>query len=136
MSVLSAFKRIRVEDFSSKDRDLVSKLSYPINSFADQVLAAFNKQITIEDNLNITKKDISISLDSAGSIIGSANLKTGLDHLCQGILVIAVRNLTNPTSYPTGTPFVSYVENNGILTINNINNLPVSSQFQLKLILF
>jgi hypothetical protein len=136
MAVLQSFKRIIVEDFDSKDRDLVSKLAYAINNFAEDVINAFGNEITIEDNLNIVKKDFSVTVDKNGRTVGSATLKTGLNHTCDGITVIRATNLINSSHIPTATPFVTFTENSGLITISNISNLTAGEQYKLKLILF
>lgn len=137
MSKLQAFKRVVAEDFDPKDRDLVQKIGYIVNPFGDDVTNTLTRNLSIDDNLNWSKKEIAFTTDTSGVPVGTITIKTGLDHLCEGITVIKVTNATTPNSYPSGQPFISYTENtNGIITINNITNLPVSSSLKVKLILF
>lgn len=136
MAKLQSFKRIIVEDFDAKDRAMVGKLAYAINIFAEDVLNSFNNNISIEDNLNITKKDFTVIVDGSGNVIGNASLKTGLSHSCQGITVIKATNLTVPANIPTGTPFITFSENSGLITISNVTNLTATNQYKLKLVLF
>lgn len=137
MAQIQSFKRLAVEDFSEKDRELIQKLAYSINSFADDISRAFANNISISDNLNITSKEMTLTLNSKGVITGGSTLKTGLNHLCQGMTVIKVNNITNPTSYPTGTPFISFSENTtGQININNITNLPVGNSYKITVLLF
>lgn len=136
MSKLQSFKRLTVEDFDTKDRAMVGKIAYSINIFAEDVLNALNNNISIEDNLNIAKKDFTVVVDGSGNIVGNASLKTGLSHSCQGITVIKADNLTVPANIPTGTPFVTFSESSGLITISNITNLTATNQYKLKLVLF
>lgn len=136
MARLQSFKRITVEDFEQKDRALVSKIAYAVNVFAEDVLNNLNNNLTIEDNLNLAKKDLTVTVDASGNVTNSVSLKTGLNHSCQGSLVIRAVNLTNTANIPTGTPFITFTENSGLLTILNITNLVANDQYKLKLILF
>ena len=136
MAKLQSFKRINVEDFEQKDKAVVAKLAYAINNFAEDVLNAFNNQVSIDDNLNITKKDFIVTVDGNGKVIGNSSLRTGLDHPCLGITVIKAINNTVSTRIPTGTPFVTFSENSGLITILNVTNLQASNQYSLKLLLY
>jgi uncharacterized membrane protein len=136
MARLQSFKRLIAEDFPEKDRPLIQKIAYVVNIFGEDVLNALNKQLTIEDNLNIVKKDITVVVDGSGEPTIPISIKTNLDHACQGITVIKVSNVTDPTSFPSGTPFVSFSENSGTISISNITNLTAADQYQLRLILF
>ena len=137
MSKPQNFKRVVVENFEAKDRELVGKLAYSLNGFADDVLSALNNNLSIEDNLNIVKKDITITLDKKGAITGGNGIKTNLKRACSGILVIKVINKTAPLVYPSGTPFISFTEpSSGQLVINNITNLTAGNSYSLKIVLF
>jgi hypothetical protein len=53
MAKLNVTKRIVTEDFQKDDQALVSKLAFTLNSFFEQTANALNKNLTIEDNLNM-----------------------------------------------------------------------------------
>ncbi len=137
MSKIQSFKRVISEDFDPKDRDLVDKIAFVVNPFGDDVTRAFTNNLSIDDNMNWSKKDVTITTNSAGNPVGTITIKTGLDHLCDGTQVIKVTNNTSSNTYPSGMPLISFTENtNGVITINNITNLPVSSTLSLRIILF
>lgn len=136
MAKLQSFKRINVEDFASKDQDMVSKISYSVNTFAEDVLNALTNQISITDNLNIVMKNFIVKVNALGQVIGNATLKTGLDHPCQGILVIKAVNTTVSSNLPSNTPFLNFTENSGLITIKNVTGLTASNNYSLTLILF
>lgn len=135
MSKLQAFKRIITEDFDQKDRALITKLAYAINVFAEDVVNAFSNKITIEDNLNIVTKDLIVKVDSTGAVTSGGTLKTGLDHTCAGIIVVKATNTTTSANIPSGTPFLTFSETSGLLTISNISNLTSNNKYALKLLL-
>ncbi len=135
MSKPQSFKRIIIEDFDEKDRPLISKLAYSINVFAEDILDALNKNLTIEDNLAMAKKDLTVAVDADGRPTTAVTLNSGLKGLCVGIQVIKATNLTVPTTLTTGTPFINFIDNSGVITIKNITNLTVNNKYQLKLIL-
>lgn len=137
MAKPQSFKRIIAEDFKSDQRELISKLASSINIFADDVLNCLNKHITIDDNLNWTKKEITVTVDSNGDVTNTTLVKTGLDHTCEGITVIKVSDLVNPGTPPNGSPFITYSENtNGVINISNIKGLVANNQYKIKIILF
>lgn len=136
MAKIQNFKRLIAEDFKDENRELISKVAYSLNPFMDDLQGALNKNLTIADNLDINQKTIDIKVDGSGTVIGSNKLKTDLNRQCEGLTVIQVTNITNPTSYPTGTPFISFTETNGVISINNITNLTASNQYKLKINLF
>lgn len=209
MAKIQGFKRLIVEDFKEEDRDMVGKIGYAINTFAEEVSNAFNKSLTIEDNLNWTRKDISVQVDNKGVPIVPQVLASGLPAVCKGMLVISATNkdnfvdvnktitansaapLTVITSVahglssgdqivisgsnstpsingrwhvakidantfnipltvsvagtagnifksfsPSSTPFITFSDNGGQVTISKITNLEPNNVYNLKLILF
>lgn len=132
---LQSFKRIVTEDVKEEFRELVSKLAYSINPFAEEVIEALNKNLTSEDNLNETKKEVTVTVNSSGTPTTPLQFKTDLSRTSFGIDVVKAENITNSTTYPTGHPFLSYSEVNGVITVNNITGLPANNKFKLKLII-
>lgn len=133
---LSTFKRIAIEDFDSQYKDLISKLSYSINPFAEEVVQALDNDLNIQDNFTQKTTTISVKVDSSGSPTPILQFKTNLGSNCNGIQCVRAINSTNKLVYPTSQPFISYTESNGIITVNNITGLPVNNQFSLTLILY
>lgn len=135
MAVVQPFKRIVLEDYDKQYRDLVDKLGSAINLFNDDVYNAFDNGLDIEDNFTSVKKSLTVMVDSTGKPTTVTQLKTGLPSICYGIQVLNAVNQTTTTTYPTGTPFLSFTENSGILTINNITGLQANNKYVLSLIL-
>lgn len=133
---LQAFKRLIKEDYKEEQREMIEKLGFSLNTFADDITNLLNKNITIEDNLNQAKKTVKTSVDASGTPISPLAFKTGLTDQCYGIQCVRAINTTTSTSYPTSTPLLSFTESNNVLTINNITGLVAGSTYSLNLILF
>jgi len=136
MSRIQNFKRIITEDYEDEYKNLVSKLGSSINTFADEVTSALDNNLSIDDNLNIAKKTLTVTVDASGLPLSSTSVKSGLSGSCIGIQVIGAINLTNSTTSPTSTPFISYDDNGGVIKVNKITNLQANDKYQLNLILY
>lgn len=135
MSKIDNFKKIIKEDFDKQYQDLADKLGYSVNPFAEQVVDALTNGLSIDDNFNWAKKQITITVDSSGKPTQTMQFKSGITGASYGISVEKAVNLTSPTVYPTNTPFINYSETSGLITINNISGLPASNKFTLNLII-
>lgn len=135
MAKLQGLKRILLEDFEEKDRPLVGKIAYSVNTAIEDIQYAMNKNLSIEDNLSIVKKDITITVDASGIPTSTTIIKSGLASTCQGMQVIKATNLTTSTTSPTGTPFITFSDNSGNVTISKVTNLQANNKYQLRVLL-
>lgn len=133
---LSTFKRIIKEDVKEEYRELVEKLAFSINPFAEEVIKALGNNLSVGDNFNQQIRDVTVEVDGSGSPKSILQFKTNLPSKCVGHQVIKADNLTNSSVYPTSCPFLSFTESGGILTVNNITGIPADNKFQLKLVLY
>ena len=133
---IQPFKRINIEDYPDQYQDLISNLGSSINLFTDEVYNALQNNLSITDNLNQSKVSIKVSVDASGAPTQTLQFKTNLTASCYGINVVNVVNNTNSTTYPTGMPFISFSQSNGVITVNNITGLQPSNQYTLSLILY
>lgn len=134
MSTIQSFKRINQEDFEEKDRALADSIGGSVNVFAQEVIDAFNKNISVDDNLKMEYKDLDVSVDASGVPTQKLQFKTSITGKIRGIVVIKVDNLTTPTSYATSTPFVSFSQKDTLLTVNNITSLLINNKYRLTLL--
>lgn len=131
---ISNYQQFTKENFPSKYWDLADSLMYPLNNFQQQVVTAFNNnQVTVSDNLNEQYKTLTVTVDSTGKPLQSLTYQSTLTGTTQGIIVVKAVNQTNSTTYPTGTPFLSWVDNSGTVTINNVTNLQANNTYQLTI---
>lgn len=133
---LSQLTRITEEDFAQEDLELIQKLARSLNPFLEQVSQAMSKNIDF-DNLNQEVLTFTLKVDALGKPLTTSQIRHSLKTRPKGLVCVSARNLTNPTTYPTGTPFVSFSfsgSDYSVLTINAISGLPANMDFELTLI--
>lgn len=131
MAKLANLKRILKEDFNKEDQDTIDKLAFVLNPFLEQISNAFNKNINID---NLSREISIINVQNALGVLNtSVQLKTNLNSKIVGITVIRADNLTDPTLYPTQTPFVSWTLNGKIITVLNVTGIQDDNKYQLTL---
>lgn len=134
MAKISNPKRITKEGFPKDYQDLVDPIGIPVNDFSDEIFNAINGNLTVTDNLNMQYKDISLSVDSSGNPKNKTQFQSTLKSRMKGVIVIKLQNLTNTSTYPTSTPFVSYSENDLLITINNVSGLVADNKYTITLL--
>lgn len=133
MARLNNVKRIITEDFEPQYQTLISRLGYVLNQFMSDTVNIVNGNIDF-DNLNQNLIEFDISVDSTGKPIKVSSINVGKINP-RGLTVIRVQSLTNSTSYPTSTPFISYTPiGNNSVTINNITGLQPNITYKLTVI--
>ena len=125
-------KKLRVEDFKSDQQDLVSKIAFVYNVFADEVYAILNGNVGT-DNTNSQDVEIIVKMDASNMVINSPQIKTNGKGKVKGIIVLNAVNQVNPSTYPTTWPGINFTINGDILTILNITGLQASSEYKLTL---
>ena len=136
MAKLGEFKRLVREDFSGDDQALVEKLAFTINPALESISQALNKNLTFEDNINSQIRDIEVKTHPSvlGRLSPSVSYKSTLKGNTKGLVCIRAENIDNPSTYPTGQPFISYSENNGQISILNVTGLQLNSKYKLKIL--
>lgn len=134
MAKISTPQRITKEGVPSEYRDLINSIGSPYNDFSDQVFNALSKNLSVDDNLNMFYKDINLSVNNTGNPIVSTQFKSTLRGKVRGINVIKVENLTDPNVYPTGAPFITFTENNQVVTILNVTGLSINYKYRITLL--
>lgn len=131
MALIDNVKRIAIEEFPDEDKETVERIANYYNYFAEQVTNAINGQLSIE---NLTREiiQLNVTVNSSGTPIVSTKFTTELGLL--GVNVIRAQNLTNTTTYPASTPFLSFDSSgNGVYTIKNISGLQSNNKYKLTL---
>lgn len=144
MATISNVKRLIKEDFPKESQDLVDKLAYILNPFLDQVSAAFNKNINI-DNLSreiVTATVVNVTgtgtytvngIATGGDISPTVQIKTKLANKVFGINVIRADNLTNSSTYPINAIGLSWSYDAKIITLNKITGIKDGDKYSLVL---
>jgi hypothetical protein len=133
MARLNNVKRIITEDFEPQYQTLISKLGYVLNQFMSDTVNIVNGNIDF-DNLNQNLIEFDISIDSNGKPLKVTSVNVGKASP-RGLTVIRAQNLTNSTSYPTSTPFISYTPiGNQSVTISHVTGLVPNVTYKLTVI--
>lgn len=97
MAKLNPPRRIIQEDFKKEDQDLIGRLGYSLNPVIEQLVLAFNKRITFQENLNSEVKTVTVEVDENGLPLTQIQLQSALTTKVQGVVVIrAIYSDTRP----------------------------------------
>lgn len=124
MALIPTQRFIKPEDFDQKDQKLVQKLSFPFNTFMQQVVSAFTKNIDF-NNLNRQVNTFTVSVDSTGKPTSPIQFKNNLATKLYGIICINALNTSSVIRYPLAQPYISWTQNASTITINNIAGLGI-----------
>lgn len=127
------FSRLDKGDFKKDYQELVDRLGYILNPFMEQTADAFKGKINF-DNLNEQAITLNITVDENGSPIQKTQFKSTLSTKVFGISVVAATNATTPSNYPSNTPFISFTQNQDIVTINNITGLTTNNKYSINIL--
>lgn len=133
---LPSFRRILKTDYAEEYRGLIETLSFSINNGIEVIYQAFNKAISLKENVACTVKDIDVIVDSTG--VPKTKLSFSLDtsNRILGITVLNALNTKTPTILPTSGVFVSFTQENKNIIVNNIKGLPADQPFTLTIVAF
>ncbi len=132
MGKIQTPRKLRSEDFGQDEQEMIGKVGDIYNSFVDDVYNVLNGRIDYS-NLNRQDIDINVLINATGGLVSQPQIKTNLTSKIRGITVMNAVNQTNPGTYPTTAPFVSWTINGNILTILNVTGLQNSSEYKLSL---
>lgn len=133
---LQDFKRIRFEDFSEEEQNLIEKLAFPINDNFESVYEALQSRLTFGDNVASTSNEFTTSVDANGVPRNNIFIKLSNNLIVQGLLPIKVVPLDNV--FPLGGVGLTYQQTttqgiSGII-ISNIQGLPPLKNFTIKVL--
>lgn len=132
MAQIDNLRRIIAEDFDEQDRQLVSKLGGNLNQFMEQVYEAFQGNIDFT-NTNEELASYDVTVDGSGSPTTTNKFRSDLTRI-EGVQVIRATNLSNPATYPTTAPFLSFTpEGGGIFRVDNVTGLTSGDNWRLRL---
>jgi hypothetical protein len=122
----------------------MQKLAFILNPFLDDVVAAFDGDITVD---NLTRQYASCTIrtiqgptsylvnniSTGGQINPTVKVKNNLTNPLVGINVINVRNATNPNGFPLAAVGITWTVATNIITITSVSGLPDGQAFNLTL---
>lgn len=105
-----------------------------LNNGIEVLYEALNNSLTLRDNISCTVKDITLSVDSNGKPVTSANISLINNNTVDGVTVLSAINQVNPAVYPTGGVFISGAQNGNLYVINNITGLQPNTSYTIRLV--
>ena len=136
MAKLPGYRRIFTQDYDKQYQALIDKLSVSVNQGFDSLYQALNNGLTLEDNSTSTIVTISVTTDANGNVTSGAQFNLSSTTKIIGTQVISAINNTNSKVYVTSQPFITFTQNGGTVTINNITGLPAGNNFSLTIITY
>jgi hypothetical protein len=137
---LPSYKRLNIVDFSEEQQALVEKLATSLNIGIDSVYLALANRLTFSENFQATQKSFQVTVDANGIPLTEVGFKlntnTNIQPRIIGSQVIFAQNLTNSNSYPTATPFLSYVQNGSNVSINHVAGLQTNNLYEVTVVIF
>lgn len=133
---LGNYKRIISNDYKEDNQELVEQLGRQLNDGIEQLFIAVGGKLTFDDNFLATVKEVEIKVGSTGNPINQTSILLNNTNIVTGCLVISATNKTDPTLFPSSTPFISFTQNGTALYINNITSLQANNRYLVKLIAF
>ena len=133
---MGTFKRMISSDYPQENQKLVEQLGLQLNDGIEQLYTATSGQLTFADNFLATVKDVEITVGSTGNPINRTSILLNNTNIVIGTLVISAVNKSDPTIFPTSTPFISFTQNGSALYIDNITSLQANNRYLVKVIAF
>jgi hypothetical protein len=136
MPKLSSYRRIITNDFDKDDKKLVEKMASPLNDSFNELYFAANGRLSLRDNIYCTVKDIDIIVDAGGNPLQLTSFNLDKDGTILGCNVLYAANQVNSNTYPTGQPFISFIQNGKSVIINNITGLQASQRYTIRIVAY
>jgi hypothetical protein len=129
---LASYRRIITKDFATEDQELIEQLGSTINDSFNSVYSILNKRVNLTDNIAATVKEIIVIVDSDGIPTSLVRFTVDVPNVpVVQVICGRARNITNPTTYPTAAPFISFTQNGNTVIINHITGLAANQQWRL-----
>lgn len=133
---LESFKTLKEEDVAEEYRPLIKTIGFSLNSFAQQVLNALNRNLTVDDNLDQETKTFNIEVRSTGIPKTTTNFGLSkLSRVLKGITVVKATNLTDSTTL-SGAPFLTVTQVGKLVEIKHVTGLVADKKYELTVLMF
>lgn len=126
-------KTIDKKNYPEEYQELIDKLSAVLNNNFINISNAFNNNLTFKDNTRGDLKDIQLKIDAQGFPTTGNQFQIKPNLQISGMKVIRALCLDNMNVYPLGHPFISYSQNNNLVTINNVTGLQPNTLYELRI---
>lgn len=127
---IPSLKKILREDIPDAP-DWVVSLTTPINTFMEYMYQAMNRNISDSDNIACSIRELVYVTPSTYPTMENIEFQSGLKVKASGLTLLQIYRRSDYTP-PTGTVYVPWVENNGVIIIYPITGLAVSTTYILR----
>jgi hypothetical protein len=117
--------RLQRENFDKDSQDMIESLASSLNPFMEQTRNCLDKRIDF-NNLNQELINFTLSVDASGIPKTAVQWKSNLLTNVAGCQVISAIGEV----YPTGAPFVTFLQNANIVTVQHVTGLPADVKFK------
>ena len=132
---LPSYKRIITQDYKEEDQELIEQLGTTVNDSFNSIYSALSNKLTFSENFSSTIKDVEVIVDANGKPTNEAGFKLDiLNTQITGCFCVKATNLTNSNVYPTGSPWVSFLQKENSIRILNVTNLQPNNRYILRII--
>jgi hypothetical protein len=136
MAKLTSYRRIITNDFAKEDKQFVEQLASPINDSFNELYFSVNGRLGLRENIFCSVKDLDIITNAAGIPTTSTSFRLDKEFSVIGCQVIRAENQSNSAVYPTGQPFLSYIQNGSSIIINHISNLQAGQRYTIRVVAY
>lgn len=132
---LPSYKRIITQDYPKDDRELIEQLGGNINDSFGVLYSALNRRLTLNDNISCTVRDVELIVDANGTPQGQVGFSLDVINTpVTGCICVRASNLVNSSVYPTGTPWISFIQTDNFIRILNVTNLQPGTRYRLRIV--
>lgn len=125
--------RIKTNDFPEEDKPFIDSLGGILNPFIDKLIIAFNKNLSVDDNLPFEFKTLDIKVDTNGVPLINQTVKTALTNF-KGYICINVTDVNNTGNLPSASPFLMTKTSADQVKIVKITGLTANTSYRLVLL--
>lgn len=133
---LPSFKRIWATDFPKEFQKSADILGSLLNYGIEILYTTLSNNITLQDNIKCTVKDIIVTVDVNGTPVQTTQLRLNQTGKLEGLTVLNAVNSTDNTIFPSSCPFLSWSQNDTVVTITNIKGLQANNIYTLHVVGF
>ena len=120
--------------FPNEVQEGMQGLAGTLNAFIRDTVDCLEKGLDFK-NINQDLVTIRVRVDASGVPIQGGSFKNTLkSKQVEGIQVIRAINVQSSAIYPTSHPFISYIENDKVVTIRNVTGLQANNSYDLTLL--
>jgi hypothetical protein len=134
MALLPSFRRLMSQNFEKQYQNLINTLSLSLNNGIQVLYDALNNGLTFQDNFEATIADVTLQVDSTGKPIQGGTFTLTFTSNVEGVFVIMVTNVNNPTTYPTGAVQVFGQQSSQTYIINNVTGLQPNTSYKIRIV--